>query len=472
MTEKKPQDTLITNRPTIKTSDTDLIAFANRWMKEAKPFHIALKKIQDLNEKYYVGKQTELDKVPTDMSNAVINHIFTGVETAVPIITANPPQFIVEPPADSETSAEYADKIQKILSVQYDNLQIRDKGVSLIRNTIVYRLGVWKVFWNEEINDWDVKSIRPQRIYIPEFGKTVNELPYMIEHVDITYDEYEDLFGTEQLKKLLSARGEQYAENKKVAGTITIWEIWTNELVFWKYGNMIIKKLENPYFDFGGDKKKKIKNHFKTPQKPYLLASIFKLGKSVVGETDLIQQTIPIQDIINVSTRQMVNSANKTGNPTWHVDSEVMTEKEARAKLVNSAGLIIWGSGAANPALIRRDAPPSLPAYIAENKIMAERAFDNVFGTHSTTRGERGQQETLGGRLLLKQADIGRLDLVVREYERIVGELGNWAVQLMGMFYDVERTFKYYGESGLEFVGMSKDIMESGIKVSVKSGTT
>jgi propionyl-CoA carboxylase beta chain len=36
---------------------------------------------------------------------------------------------------------------------------------------------------------------------------------------------------------------------------------------------------------------------------------------------------------------------------------------------------------------MRRDSPPPLPNYIAELKIMSERAFDNIFGTHSTTRG-------------------------------------------------------------------------------------
>lgn len=453
--------------PTIKTSNEDLLSIAAAWFDESKRYHSELEKVRTQNEKYYKGNQTFKERIPSDMSNTVQNQIFMGVETMIPIITANPPQFIVEPPEESDTSIKYANALQKVLGIHYETQDVRTSGEMIMRHMIVYRLGCWKVFWDEQIDDWNHKYVRPQRLYFP---KVNTELPYIMEQVDITAEEFRELFGDAKFKKFLEHRGSEFDPNflDKVTGIWTIWEVWTRDMVFWKYGGMIIDKRENPYYDF----KNKKRNHFDSPKLPYILASAFRLGNEPVGETDLIQQTIPIQDTINVTTRLIVNNASKTGNSQWFVDPEVMSEEEARTKITNSPGLIVFGSGVANQNLLRRDPPPPMPAYISELKIMAERAFDNIFGTHSTTRGERGQPETLGGRILLKQADLGRIDLLVREFERVVAELGNWGTQLMKLNYRKKRTFRSYGETGITFVELMSSMIERGVKVIIKSGTT
>ena len=454
--------------PTEETDDKDLLAIANSWETESSQYHQELERVWKMNEDYYFGKQTEMDRIPSDMSNYVQNQIFMGVETIVPIMTANPPQFVVEPPEESDQSVKYSDNLQRVLSALYDTKDIRTKGEMLMRHMAIYRFGAWKPYWDYEENDVNVKYVRPKRLYFP---KVTTELPYCMEKVDITAQEFKDFFGEEKFKEFLKNRGVEYNEENlhRISGLYTIWEIWTAQLVFWKSGKTyIIEKRKNPTYEW----ENKSKNHFTYPKIPYIIASCFRLGNEPVGETDLIQQTIPIQDVVNVSGRLIINNGTKTGNQQWMVDSTIMSEEEARTKITNSPGLIVYGAGVANPNLMRRDPPPPLPAYIENLKVSAERAFDNIFGTHSTTRGERGQQETLGGRLLLKQADIGRIDLAVREYERCVAELGNWFVQLMKINYTTKKTFKYYGESGLQFVGLEPQMMEKGIKVIVKSGTT
>ncbi len=453
--------------PTPDTDDKDLIAIGNAWEKESSTYHEELARIWKLNEDYYFGKQTELDRIPSDMSNTVQNNVFMGVETVVPILTANPPQFVVQPPEESDQSVKYADKLRIILSALYDTKDVRAKGEMLMRHMTIYRFGCWKPFWDYEENDCNVKYVRPKRLYFP---KVTTELPYVMEKVDITAEEFKDVFGEAKFKTFLTDRGEKVEDEQfpRIQGLYTIWEIWTSKMVFWKGKNIIIEKRKNPHYDFEDIKR----NHFVSPRIPYIIASGFRLGNEPIGETDLIQQVIPIQDVINVSSRLIINNANKTGNTQWFIDSSVMSEEEAKTKITNSPGLVIYGTGVANPALMRRDSPPPLPAYIENLKIAFERAFDNIFGTHSTTRGERGQPETLGGRLLLKQADIGRIDLLVREYERCVAELGNWFVQLMKINYTAKKTFVYYGESGTQFIDLETGMIQSGVKIIVKSGTT
>ena len=465
MAEKELFKAYIT--PTLNTKDDDLVGIATDWFTESKKYHTELEKVWQQNEKYYKGNQTFKERVPSDMSNTVQNQVFMGVETVVPIITANPPQFIAEPPTESDDSVKFAQAVQKVLLIQYEIQGVRTSGEMVMRHMIIYRFGCWKYFWNEETNDIGHKYVRPQRLYFP---KVTGKLPYMMEQIDISSEEFRDVFGDEKFKKFLVDRGQEFDPNHldDVRGIWTIWEIWTKDIVFWKYGGMIIDKRENPNYDFSN----KEKNHFLEPKLPYIIATAFRLGNEPIGETDLIQQTIPIQDTINVTTRLIINNASKTGNAQWYIDSQVMSEEEARTKITNGPGQIVYGDGVANPNLMRRDPPPPMPNYISELKQMSERAFDNIFGTHSTTRGERGQSETLGGRLLLKQADLGRIDLIVREFERVVAELGDANVQLMKLNYKKKRTFKVYGETGEDFVELVDSMIESGLKIIVKSGTT
>lgn len=468
--------------PKVELSDDELLGLSKQWEKESGDYHDYLKRIQDLNEKYYLGDQTQRDRIPSHKCNAVQNQIFMGVETIVPVMTSNPAQFIVNPAQETEPSQQLADSLQEILKSQYDARKVKKVLEQAARHMIVYRFGVIKVFWDEYIDDWNLKAIRPQRIWIPKYGQTEDELPFIIEKIDMTIAEIEEYFGDkmkEEVKKNMTK-----TEDGGYEAAVTVWECWTNDFVFWRYGSLILKKQKNPYFDFTGRKKETTDvmgnaviedvfyNHFRRPRKPYIFLSPFKLGKSVVGETSLIEQGIPLSDVINTILRQVINNAKKMGNAAWFVDAEVMEEEKAKNAITNEEGIIIYGSGAANEGLLRRESPPPLPAYIPNAQIMAQGAFDNIFGTHSTTRGERSEPETLGGRIMLKQGDISRIDLLVREIDRAVAEIGNWATQLIKLFYHTQRTVKIYGQRGLEFITFSRDNIEDGIEVLVKEGST
>ena len=473
--------------PSLELDDEKLAALANRWMSEAATLYDKLKKVWDFNDQYYEGNQTKRELIPSHKCDAVVNRIFEGTETIVPIVVANPPQFIALPAQENEESQQLADSLQEILKARYEAREVdaREKIRMAVRHMIVYRLGCLKPYWDEEIDDVNVRYIRPQRIYIPEYGESAEDIP-VIEKVDMTYDEIEDIFGAEALRKVKSIGVEKEDEIRNIQRKVTIWECWSadNKFVFWKYGSEILKKMSNWGFDFTGRSEERIDeggnavvedvfyNHFRKPKKPYIFLSAFRFGKSSVGETDLITQSYSVQDIINTVGRQIVNNAKKMGNSAWMVDSEVMSEEEVQNRITNEEGLIIYGPGAADPGKIRRESPPPLPEYIASVYDRMNIAFDNIFGVHSTTRGERREPETLGGRILLKQADIGRGGTFVAEVERAVAELGNWFTQLMKMYYDKEKTVKIYGENGLKFVSFSRNKIEDGIEVIVKEGST
>jgi len=294
--------------PTIKTSEEDLLKISGDWDKESSEYHDQLKRIQDANEQYYKGNQTQLDRIPRNQSNAVQNHIFMGIETIVPILTANSPRFIVEPIEESDQAIRYANSIEKALSISYEEQDVRSKGEMLMRHMMIYRFGAWIPFFNHETNEADVRWVRPHRLYFPKTSKLI----YYYEKKDYTTEELENEFGKAKLDKFLKGKYPSLKESEigNIKDIYTIWEYHTKDITFWKCGGQIIDVRENETYNF----KNKNKNFFSEPKIPIIIASAFRLGSEPIGETDVIQQTIPIQDIINVTNRLIINNATKTGN--------------------------------------------------------------------------------------------------------------------------------------------------------------
>jgi len=217
--------------PTVTTSKDELLQITVDWEKESGEYHDELKRIQDINELYYRGKQTKFDMIPVGQSNAVQNHIFMGIETVVPIMTANPPRFIAEPPEESDLAIRYANTVEKTLSIIYDEKDVRTKGEMLLRHMMIYRFGAWIPFFNTETNEVDVRWVRPQRIYLPKTSKLI----YYYEKRDFTSDEMKAKFGEEEFKEFLKNKGTEIKPDDigKVSDIYTVLDFHTKDVTFW-----------------------------------------------------------------------------------------------------------------------------------------------------------------------------------------------------------------------------------------------
>lgn len=449
-------------------TEEQLVTLIGGWETESASYHDELKKEQDFCEQYYLGNQTKRDRVPAYLSNHVTNRIFEAIETAVPIITSKPPEFDVKPNTNSEEDVLLAEDIQNILAEEFDKLDVKEKIEVAARHMMMFRFGVLKPFYNEEIKGVDVRYIRPQLIYIPKYGQSVQELPYIMEKQNYTYQDLIDFFGEDKIKDKVITKTEEMegGEPKKL---YQVWEVWTNDWTCWKSGGNILKKEKNIYYDWDKDEK----NFFEYAQKPYIFLTTFTYGKGLVSSPSTTYQSIPIQDAINTVVRKVIDHVVKMGNGAWMIDKEVMTFEEAKEKINNAAGIIIHGNGAARQDMVRRDAPVPLPGHFFSMLSSLNAQFDNLWGLHSTTRGERQQQETATGRQLLKQADLGRMDMFVRTIERAVDDLGDWFLQLMKMFYDQDKVYQVLTPEGaLRFINFKGSSIKKGFKVRVKAGST
>jgi len=266
---------------------------------------------------------------------------------------------------------------------------------------------------------------------------------------------------------LLSQGLSKNSENKIREKTLSVQEVWTNETRVYRAGSLILKKESNPYWKEDGD------NIFDKPRKPYIIKSLFETNESVIGDTDYVSQMIPIQDNINKRKRQIENISGKVANPILLLDSEVMSEEEA-SNITNEEGFILYGKDAAKGDKVRFEAPGQLPQYLFEDLERSGREFDNIWGIHSTTRGEREPgRETATGRQIMREADLGRIDLVARQLERALDEIAEHWTQLIKLFYTEDKAFTIMGEDGIRFVkNFSGKKVGQGVKPMVKTGST
>ena len=156
-------------------------------------------------------------------------------------------------------------------------------------------------------------------------------------------------------------------------------------------------------------------------------------------------------------------------DPPLLIDSDAMSEEEV-ANITNEPGKIFYGKDVATK--VQFAAPGQVPAYLFNDLESSRNEFDNIWGFHSTTRGEREGRETLGGRKLLKQGDLGRVDSVARQVERALNDIADYMTQLIKLFYTDKRAFPILGDDGKRFVReFSQDKVED-VRLIVRPGST
>lgn len=450
-----------------KTEEAELVKLINGWEQESEDFYNHLRRVWEENLEYYKGNQTDVGSIAGKRSKAVENRIWMGVETTIPIATSRLPDIEVVTEDTDEQSQMDAQDTQDILGFQMERLGMQEKAEYFVRHQLLKRFGVFKVGWNQEGDDVDIKVIDPKRLRFPKFGRSVNELAFILEELELSYPSLVSFFGEEKAKKVLANSYPKELESKVRKKNFVVTEAWTNDFVAWKVGSIILDKKENPYFDFKNSKQ----NFFSEARKPYIIKSLFQTEESLVGETDYVQQVKPIQDNINIRKRQIEDIVAKVANPPLLVDSDVMSEEEA-ANISNEPGLLLYGKDAANASKLRFESPGQVPAYLFNDLEFSRKEFDNIWGLHSTTRGEREGRETATGRQLLRQADLGRIDLVARQLERALDEVAEYLVQLIKLFYTEERAVPILGADGQRLVKNFSNKKVGKIRLTVRAGST
>lgn len=469
---------------TLEIKNKDLISMKKRWEKRWDAQTGELKKMQKQNERYWLGQQFEGVVLRNNKNRPLIdNRLFSSLETFLPIATRQNPDPMVESDM-SEEGMQLADKVQKMLVFQADVQRLKLKMKTTIRYSSLYHLGVAKIGWSEERDDIKTQIVRPQKMILDPTATIEEGVDYTGEYIgEVKKTAASDL--VEQFPKKETFISEMV--DGKMGTELQYTEWWTDDFVFWTLKDEVLKKMKNPHWNYDDTAEKtdefgrKIPetvpgvNHFRARKMPYIFLSVFNIGKHPWDETSLFQQNISLQDLINKRMEQIDRNTDNQNNGLI-VSGDHFSKEQARqaANTLARGGTIFVPSGDINTA-VKRDTGNSLPSDVFNNLVDTRNEIDNIFGTHGTTRGEQGTQETARGRITLKAGDESRIGGGVSEYlEQFVDQIYNWWTQMMYVYYDEEHSATVIGtENAREHISLINDefVNVKELTVSVKEGS-
>lgn len=463
---------------TIADSDADLVKKVNKFLSSNKSEHDKRVNEGKRNERYWGDDQLKGISLRWHNSRIVQNRIYLGVETMVPIMTSRPAEPVVSAANDKKESKDSAQKLGKMLIYKYDtdNQQLLFQTIS--RHLLLNKIGILKLIWDEDMDDFYVDFVHPNKVVLSSTGYR-NEDVEVAEYLEKPLYELIEMFPDKE-QDLLANFAPGISPTEAVLGTPTgFWEYWcaSGEYLVWKMQDVIIQKKLNPYFKWKGnadDSKAEPElasgNHFKHPRKPYMFFNSQNLGRHIWDDTTPVSQCIPIQDGINLLHRIITDTAADQGILVGAQDFIAMEELY---KYTGGPAEKLSVKGPDASRALYRVPPKVLQADLITMLLHLETAADNVMGTHSTTRGEKSQQPTLGQDKLAKESDFGRIDGIVRGLEKVADELYNWEAQVMKVKYTKEHYMSVLGgEDAAIMESFKGDNIEDNISITVKQGST
>lgn len=410
----------------LEIEDAQLIKDINKMLSESESLQEKMKKIGEENEGYWKGKQLEEQKLRRGTAKIVNNRLFMSAETIIPIMTSRTPEPTIRL-KNPELREEVKQMLMNLWEVPTDDDGAEDMQSNfemISRHWLIYRLGVLKYWYDSEIDDIRTRFIKPNRLRFDKKGRTVDECRFIAEYCDETL---EGLIAKwpDKKEEILTALGKTEVDNS----SLTYIEFITNEYFAYKFLNIILEKKKNPNFDYGdmNEAGKPIFNIFKKPRKPYLVLKVFNLGDSIYDDTSLFEQARSLQDSVNKIKRNIADNA--ADNGVLIGSGEYMDKKVLEAYTGAPDEKLFVKSGSATEALNRLP-PKQMAPYIFSDLQDTKGEIDNLFGTHDTTRGENSSKKTATESSLLRQGDMGRIDILSRALDRIAQD---WYTAMLHM---------------------------------------
>jgi len=429
----------------LERKDEELLELAKRWKLDYSAYERKIKEKQDENVDYWKGIHFDSAEYSRYDKPIQENRIFADLESFLPIATRQSPEPLVTAEGKKEIQ-EQADDVAKMLLFQSDRQKLKLKGKKATRHWALYFLGCAKIGWSTVENDIKTTILKPTKLILDPTAP-IDEDGYHGEYLG----EYREETADSMIKQFPGKKKEINDMVDKKKGTkIKFVEWWTDEIVFWTLkDSIVLDKIKNPHWNYKTKKPKitgnepseetQLKNHFKKPSMPYRFLSVFSVGDQPHDDANLIQQNIPTQDRLNERHRQIDRNV-KEMNAGGMVSGEAFSQDQAQeaADAVRRGDWVLIPAGMPLNEAFSRYTGVALPPDVFQNVLDMRGQMDNLFGIHGTTRGERGGPETLGGRMMLKNADVDRISFISEYIEQFYDDIFNYWVQMMYVYYSDE----------------------------------
>jgi hypothetical protein len=432
--------------------DEDLISRIDSSISNGRKLDNEVKQRGENNTQYWKGNQLDTKQLSDTDSKEVNNIVFRNMETMLPVITKETPQV------KYISSAKLFDRSMEKISINRWEVQDKmlEKNRLAVRSNFLNLLGLMKYRWSKELNDIVWEFVKLSQVVIDDKATSNDDIGWIAEFINSdTVQDVVDKFPKAK-SKLLKSLNLDEKNTDRMGSKLNYVEFWTPEFVVWKCRGVILDKFKNPNYDWGGEEidemgqpvPAKAYNLFDKPRVPYILLQTFTLGNTVYSDTSLIEQTLTLQDGLNKRKRQI--DSNADGANGTLVGSGDGISKDEFAKINDQPKLKVWIEKGNPQSAIGRVLGNQLPQFVYQDMVHSEMAMDNIWGTHSITRGETGPNETATAKVLQQRQDYGRIDDIVKSYEDFNEQYYQALFQMMLVHYTEPHIFSFEDEDDLE----------------------
>ena len=524
--DKRTEERLIarSNPLNLDIPDNELIFNINQKIDASQKFYDK-KEIparRKRNREYLFGNQLRTDQLKYYNAQYVDNIIYEAEGTIKPISLSRLPDLLAkagdEADPDKQTTGR---KMTKLINNDIRKRENRQVLGLAFRHHPAYFIGAVKAVWDPKMGrkgNYRFKVVHPENLVLDHRCATNNpeDMEYIAESVEMSVKEACMMFPKKE-KELLTKLGIEKGQRgyqKQMASPVKLWEVWfqwpketedpeTGEKkyemtngVIWKYKDVLLGKMKNPYWDWEGERrlfvaeagKKReptedevlsmftgieserfFNNYFEEPRFPYMFMGYDQWGEMPLDETSRIEQVISLQDNVNKRGRQITEMNDRAkGKHVFSTDGGIEKETVEEMDMNNpDEDIVIDGSVREFHAFIPGQPAPA--QLYKEQEQERQKAFAKM-KTHSTTRGEKTTDVATTNQILRESDYSGIDDLTEETINSVAERMAGWAMQFIKLFYTTEHTVKLLGKDGtVALEKVSRDDVTDGMDVIVSA---
>lgn len=477
------------------------------------------------NLKYAAGKTVNTKELKDYEGKWQDSIIWESGQQIRAIAFSKMPDIIVKPGKEGDESQKTAEDVSKVVDTDLKRRERREVLQMAFEHEPSYLRGIIKWRWNPELGkngDYDYEWVLPDDVVVDHTAKTNDQrdMDFIAQNLHPTLQELIMRFPDKKDEIIEEAKrdGVQTDANGEIPdkGMATkvkeVWETWFThykkhedkyeriEGVVWTYRTKVLKKIKDPNWDWGGEKRlfsykteiteddlresittgaeiegyreeSIFRNYFENPEKPYIFINTELSGKSPINETSRLEQLVLMQYTLDERGKVI---AEKLKNRTKHIfsgTSGIKADDIEEMDLNDPDEDIFLKDGKVGD--LHGTIAPDLPT-VQEFKDYDD-TRNRMFAKAGTfaTRGEI-QSDTATTNQIAREADFTRADdLVDKTINYACEKMARAALQLMKLRYSEEHFVRVLGDDGkTTFQKIHRDMIEDGMEVSITASGT
>lgn len=462
-------------------SDYDIVRNLNHRIKDSQDYWndakgYDLKNARAENTRMHLGKIDE-SGLYKHQKQYKENQIFIGEESIVAYVTSQIAGPLVIPAGREERNKLFASDLEKAIKCFCEDNANLEMLVELwTRDILNKRIAIGHFYYDKNIDDIALDHVDPEHVILDKNAHLGKNPGFVCHVLKRTPEELIAEFPDKE-EEILAHLGIQRKTPKQMTQELAIRKVWVThyddknepqEGVVWYFDNIVLEKMRNPNWLYT----KKDQNLLKYPKKPYIFGNLVNYGTHLIDNTTPLEQASEMQKYLMRRGRQIAENADKANGILVIGTSSGLTKDDGQNITGDPNQKLFVENENGNlrlDQLVLQLQAQVLPDYVLKDKLDARMQIGNLMGAPTDFTGSQAEDgdPTLGEVMIKKNQAAGRQDLMVRAMTRMVGQVYEYLVQMMVVWYDNKnRQFVYDGGDGeFDFITIKRDLIESGIRV-------